>query len=71
MTTQIRLLQRNVLCLLMIASASYAVDGVEAMRPNIVMVVSDDQGYGDASCYWKTDLNTPVMDAVARRGVRR
>lgn len=70
MTTQIRLLQRNVLCLLMIASASYAVDGVEAMRPNIVMVVSDDQGYGDASCYWNTDLQTPVMDAVAQRGIR-
>lgn len=34
------------------------------------MIVSDDQGYGDASSYWETDLQTPVMDAVASAGVR-
>ena len=39
-------------------------------RPNILLVITDDQGYGDASCYWRTDLKTPVMDAVARDGVR-
>src|SRR5687767_14390241 len=38
--------------------------------PNIVLVVTDDQGYGDASCYGAADLQTPVMDAVAARGVR-
>lgn len=41
-----------------------------AERPNILLIVSDDQGYGDASCYWDTDLRTPVMDAVAAAGVR-
>ena len=39
-------------------------------RPNIVLVVTDDQGYGDAGCYWDTDVETPVMDAVARNGVK-
>jgi arylsulfatase A-like enzyme len=35
------------------------------------LIVSDDQGWGDASCYWKeTDVETPVMDEVARTGVR-
>ena len=41
-----------------------------AERPNILLIVSDDQGYGDVSCYWDTDLRTPMMDAVAAAGVR-
>src|SRR5690606_14765494 len=39
-------------------------------KPNIILIVSDDQGYGDASCSWETDLRTPVMDRIARQGVR-
>jgi len=39
--------------------------------PNIVLILTDDQGYGDASCYWPdTDLRTPVMDRVAENGIR-
>jgi len=70
MTSQINLLRKSALCLLAIAVGSSAEGAANAIRPNIVLVVSDDQGYGDASCYWNTDLQTPVMDAVARRGVR-
>lgn len=39
-------------------------------RPNIVLVVNDDQGYGDASCYGAKDLATPHFDALAASGVR-
>jgi arylsulfatase A len=42
----------------------------EARPPNIVLVVTDDQGYGDAGCYGSVDLQTPVMDSVAAAGVR-
>lgn len=39
--------------------------------PNILLVLTDDQGYGDATCYWPdTDLKTPVMDRVAANGIR-
>lgn len=39
--------------------------------PNILLILTDDQGYGDASCYWPdTDLRTPVMDRVAENGIR-
>ena len=41
-----------------------------ATRPNIVVIITDDQGYGDSTGFWKTDLETPHMDAIARDGVR-
>jgi arylsulfatase A-like enzyme len=47
-----------------------ALHAAEIDHPNIVLVVTDDQGYGDASCYGAADLKTPVMDAVADHGVR-
>ena len=39
-------------------------------RANILLVVSDDQGFGDSSGFWKTDLQTPVMDAIGQNGAR-
>jgi arylsulfatase A-like enzyme len=38
-------------------------------RPNIVLVVADDMGYGDSSAHWQTDLETPVMADIARSGI--
>jgi arylsulfatase A-like enzyme len=38
--------------------------------PNIVIVYVDDLGYGDLSCYGSTLIRTPVLDAMARRGMR-
>jgi len=40
-------------------------------KPNILLIVSDDQGWGDTTCNWKnTDIDTPVMDEIAKTGVR-
>src|SRR5947209_1558042 len=44
--------------------------GREPGRPNILLIVSDDQGYGDCTAYGDTDLRTPTIDAIARNGVR-
>lgn len=42
-----------------------------AARPNIVVIVSDDQGYGDISCYEHPDeVSTPNMDRIAADGAR-
>lgn len=45
-------------------------DSGAAPRPNIVLIVTDDMGYGDCSSNWKTDLQTPFMDEIGRNGVR-
>ncbi len=40
-------------------------------KPNIVVIVSDDQGYGDASCYeHPPEVRTPNIDRLAASGVR-
>ncbi|HEY9292469.1 MAG TPA: sulfatase-like hydrolase/transferase [Microlunatus sp.] len=41
-----------------------------ARRPNVVIIYTDDLGYGDLGCYGATDLATPHLDALADRGVR-
>lgn len=41
-----------------------------AERPNVVVVLTDDQGTMDANCFGSTDLHTPAIDRLARRGIR-
>jgi len=39
-------------------------------RPNILMILVDDLGYGDLSSYGATDLKTPNIDSLVAAGVR-
>jgi len=39
-------------------------------RPNIVFILTDDQGYGDLSCHGNPVLQTPNIDRLHREGVR-
>lgn len=39
-------------------------------RPNVVFVLTDDQGYGDFSLYGNPHLKTPKCDAIGREGVQ-
>ena len=39
-------------------------------RPNIVVILADDLGYGDLSSYGATDLKSPNIDRLVSRGVR-
>lgn len=38
--------------------------------PNVVFILTDDQGYGDLACYGAKDLKTPHIDGLARSGTR-
>jgi arylsulfatase A-like enzyme len=40
------------------------------IRPNFVIFLTDDQGYGDLSCMGQTDFRTPHLDRLAATGVR-
>src|SRR6187401_1903540 len=39
-------------------------------KPNVVLIFTDDQGYGDLGCYGATDVKTPSIDRLAREGTR-
>ena len=43
---------------------------VTADQPNIVLVMADDQGWGDVSYYDHDVLKTPVLDEMAASGLR-
>jgi arylsulfatase A-like enzyme len=43
---------------------------VVAPRPNIVLLVADDLGFGDLGCYGQQHIRTPHIDRLAREGLR-
>lgn len=43
---------------------------IAATRPNVILIVTDDQGYGDMSCHGNPWLQTPNLDRLFTEGVR-
>lgn len=56
--------------LVLCAAASVGPAQQPAARPNVVLIITDDMGYGDLGSYGAPDVRTPNIDALARDGVR-
>ncbi len=39
-------------------------------KPNVILILVDDMGYGDLGCYGEKTIPTPHIDALARGGMR-
>ncbi len=42
----------------------------EIIKPNIILILADDLGYGDLSCYGQTHFTTPNIDKLAKEGMK-
>ena len=47
-----------------------ALHAADAPKPNIIIILADDLGYGDVGCYGATKIKTPNIDRLAREGMR-
>lgn len=64
---------KRVLATWVLATAPLALLGgaeVESAKPNIIVILTDDQGYGDLSCYGSDRVKTPNIDRLASEGIR-
>lgn len=61
----IRVCRRALCCLLALVSGAAA-----AAQPNVLLIVTDDQGYGDFGFTGNPQLQTPVLDRLAKESAR-
>jgi len=53
-----------------ISANSTALSQESASRPNILLIITDDQGYGDLACHGNPVVKTPNIDRLFAEGVR-
>ncbi len=56
-------------CILLLGALASPTQADEK-QPNILVIMVDDLGYGDLSCYGATDMQTPHIDALFAAGMR-
>ena len=57
-------------CVVLSSAAAVAAAPPMPGRPNIVLVLADDLGYGDLACFGSRDVKTPNLDRLAAEGLR-
>src|SRR6478672_7668179 len=58
-------------CLAVLCSLTAAAAPSDGKKPpNVIVILSDDVGWGDVGCYGATKIKTPSLDALARDGMR-
>lgn len=67
--TSTRILSYSIL-LLVVCNAIFATNSFAADRPNVLIILTDDQGWGDLTSYGAKDLRTPAIDSLVHAGMR-
>ncbi len=53
-----------------LATAGTAAAAQPPRKPNVILILADDLGYGDLGCYGQRQIQTPHLDRMAREGMR-
>ena len=64
------MLRRVIAVLAALACSVSPVTGADAEKPNVLIIMVDDLGYGDLSCYDAKDMRTPHLDRLISEGMR-
>ncbi len=68
-----RILILSILALVLVEARAFVVYDIDPpgrRRPNVIIILSDDQGYGDFSCHGNLVLKTPSLDRLHDESVR-
>lgn len=68
MKQHLLLVSKIVFCLAVVLSADLLAAAEE--RPNIIVILVDDLGYGELGCQGNPEIPTPNIDSIAQAGVR-
>lgn len=66
----VKMISRAVATVMMLGVCAVPVGAQSPAKPNVVLIVTDDVGYGDIGSYGARDIKTPNIDSLARDGVR-
>ncbi len=58
------------ICLLVTLAMGVSAAMANDRKPNVVVILADDLGYGDLSCYGAEDIATPHIDGMATEGAK-
>ncbi len=64
------LTRRNFLATSLASATLLSASAEPIAKPNIVLIMADDQGYGDLRCYGNKTIKTPNIDGLANVGMR-
>ena len=65
-----KLLRLGLLAVVFVAADAVAAQTSRNVSPNVVVILSDDQGWGDLSLHGNRNLSTPSIDSLAREGAQ-
>jgi arylsulfatase A-like enzyme len=61
---------KHILLIVVLLAPLAALQAADAPRPNFIVILADDLGYGELGCQGNAQIPTPHIDSIARNGIR-